>query len=968
MLACIASGRIPVDNYLTPLYECYTLYMTYNRGSLAYAGLIVATLLFIAPQAHATVVYLPSALVWGDDVDTRVFITDGTNNEVPFNSAQAVSVRARTVPTADGLLYAIPDPADPTNRQYIGSYGGPNGLPTLAWTKPGAYELDFKVAGPNHFNIPLGTIVDTIHFTITNATPPVCVHGVDPDCNDNVLFLPGIEASRLYDTDNGETKLWEPQGDTQSENLLLTKDGKSVRTDIYTRDIIETGQLNALVSLYPPDIYAPFIASMNDLKTKGTIADWEAIPYDWRLSLDDILASGAKTGDNISYLTATDSPYIIQEVKRLAASSKTGKITIVAHSNGGLLAKKLMLALGSDVSTYVDKIVMVDVPQLGTPIAAAALLHGTEQSYNFGALSEGEARAFVLNAPMTYNLLPSPQYFAQVASPVISFDSSLPLWKSLYGTQTRSNTDQRLFVTDQSRALPQKSDVTTPAIGNTALYDAGVSTHVQLDQWVPPDGVNLYLITGWGNETVSGLTYKNEVVSTCTTSLGPICIHYATTTAFTIDIQHTIDGDGTVVDPSSMWSATPNVQKWWVNEMAYNDPLNNPCVKDYCKKHANILAIPSVNTLVSNIVTDSTSTLQYVSATLPTYTGGKPRIHLTLHSPLTLGFVDAQGNYSGASTTSVTANPVFNTPGVDYERIGDTQWLSIPADLAGTAVLHGQKTGSFTLDIDTQSGDTITASTSFAGVPSATATVATLALTPGTSPTASSTLTVDYFGDNSHVTTLKASQDTTVVPDFTPPEITVTFSTSTRSISMLGVDDSGTTTATTTARYEQQCTRERRGVCTQYTQVKIGDTTTIADGSSNYLSVLTTAPRHDDHFTTLVISGLKYSDHVATTTFTPPVTVSYTYRTDRKGKVSQFSARITTVTTTLYALYIPQKDQTLIIQLTKPQRIARDDDDDYLDDMIEGEMGRRKPTVQRLNGLVIPFLSSLNGTMKIVIQ
>ena len=968
MLACIASGRIPVDNYLTPLYECYTLYMTYNRGSLAYAGLIVATLLFTAPQAHATIVYRPSTLVWGDDVDTRVFITNGTSNAVPLNSAQAVSVSASTVPTVDGLLYAIPDPADPTNRQYIGSYGGPNGLPTLAWTKPGAYELDFKVAGPNYYDIPLGTIVDTIRFTITSTAPPVCVHGVDPGCNDNVLFLPGIESSRLYDTDNGETKLWEPQGDTKSENLLLTKDGKSIRTDIYTRDIIETGQLNALVSLYPPDIYAPFIASMDDLKTKGTIADWEAVPYDWRLSLDDILASGAQTGDNISYLTATNSPYIIQEVKRLATSSKTGKITIVAHSNGGLLAKKLMLALGSDASTYVDKIVMVDVPQLGTPIAVAALLHGTEQSYNFGALSEGEARAFALNAPMTYNLLPSPQYFVQVASPVLSFDSSLPLWKSLYGTQTHSNTDQRLFVTDQSRALPQKSDVMTPAIGNTALYDAGVSTHTLLDQWVPPDGVSLYLITGWGNETVSGLTYKNEIVSKCTTSLGPICIHYATTTAFTIDIQHTIDGDGTVVDPSSMWSATPNVQKWWVNEMAYNDPLNNPCVKDYCKKHANILAISSVNTLVSNIVTDSTSTLQYVSATLPTYTGGKPRIHLTLHSPLTLGFVDAQGNYSGASTTSVTADPVFNTPGVDYQRIGDTQWLSIPADLAGTAVLHGQKTGSFTLDIDTQSGDMITATTSFAGVPSATATVATLALTPGTSPTASSTLTVDYFGDNSHVTTLKASQDTTVVPDFTPPEVTVTFSTTTRSISMLGVDDSGMTTATTTVRYEQQCTRERRGVCMQYTQVKIGDTTTIADGSSNYLSVLTTAPRHDDHFTTLVINGLKYSDHVATTTFNPPVTVSYTYRTDRKGKVSQFSARITTATTTLYALYIPQKDQTLIIQLTKPQRIAKDDDDDYLDGMIEGEMGRRKPTLQRLNGLVIPFLSSLNGNMKIVIQ
>ncbi|MDO8566728.1 MAG: hypothetical protein Q7R58_01085, partial [bacterium] len=192
--------------------------------------------------------------------------------------------------------------------------------------------------------------LDAPYFEFFDTVPPVsptpnpCV--ATNSCASNVLFLPGIEGSRLYrpDYNGGTDQLWEPNIDSDAGDLFLTADGKSVRSDVYTRDVIDeaygVGQ----------NIYKSFIAQMNELKTDGTITDWKAVPYDWRLSFDDILNNGRQFPDGRIYyagdLAATSSPYLIQELRRLAKSSKTEKVTIVAHSNGGLITKALIQKLG----------------------------------------------------------------------------------------------------------------------------------------------------------------------------------------------------------------------------------------------------------------------------------------------------------------------------------------------------------------------------------------------------------------------------------------------------------------------------------------------------------------------------------------------------------------------------------------------------------------------------------------------
>src|SRR5207237_279147 len=58
-----------------------------------------------------------------------------------------------------------------------------------------------------------------------------------PHCCSNILFIPGIEASRLYINDN---KIWEPGLTTGVKKLYLDASGNSIN-QVYTKDIVGAG-------------------------------------------------------------------------------------------------------------------------------------------------------------------------------------------------------------------------------------------------------------------------------------------------------------------------------------------------------------------------------------------------------------------------------------------------------------------------------------------------------------------------------------------------------------------------------------------------------------------------------------------------------------------------------------------------------------------------------------------------------
>jgi len=648
-----------------------------------------------------------------------------------------------------------------TEQFYDSAFGVPD------CTRPGAIRFGSLSCGL--YGLSYGSTTDLLFMMRTNESRGAMT--CTQNCMSPVLFLPGIMGSRL--TDATSEVRWLSEDDTEADFIRMNLDGTSALPDIAAKDAIDTADFQQFYT----DVYKSFLAEMKDWQITYHITA-TTTPYDWRLDYDTVVNNGRKLADgNISYLVAPEAghdPYILETLKILASSSPTGKVTIIAHSQGGLIAKALMQKMGNaQTAQYIDKVILVATPQLGTPKAVGGLLNGTEIDIP-NALTREKARQLAQNFPSAYNLLPSQSYFTHVDDPVITISSStLHTWSTIYGDTIHSISGMDNFMADTPdlRIQPLYNDLNNPEIVDMAKLLRAHDVHASLDNWTPPEGVQLTTIAGWGMETLSGVHYRRIPDCVVFQADGESCLTYAT--KVTLDPQHVIDGDGTVVEPSAMWAnGAVAPSRYWVDLENYNS--DNPLeigLGYFKKKHANILEVPTLIELIKNMITHRIPPqLDYISTTAPAYTGDKPRLHFTLHSPLTLGFKDTEGNYSGATATSTLSN----IPGVTYERYGEVQWLSVPKELAGQLVLQGTGSGSFTLDAEEVNGNDILSTTSFEGIPSATSTIVTMDIVPTQSVTASSTLVIDHNGDGTPDLTLEAKENSVVTLSTQKVPLTVT--------------------------------------------------------------------------------------------------------------------------------------------------------------------------------------------------
>lgn len=596
---------------------------------------------------------------------------------------------------------------------------------------------------------------------------PACTE----NCNSNVMFLPGLEASRLYrpwvcSEDGCRIRLWEPSSDSLMEQLFLGTDGESNNSDIYTQDILDRAFQNG------PQFYDSFIKQMNQMATSGLIHEWEAIPYDWRLSAERVLSSGKKYSDGrISYLEATSSPYILQEINRLAQSSRTGKVTIIAHSNGGIITKTLMQKLETlGMGNLVDKIILVAVPQTGTPQALGALLHGYEQGIPV-LFKDSTARTLGENMPSGYQLLPSEAYFTGVGSgaidPVITFEplsSNTGIFRTVFGNEIMSKATLDAFLLGyDGRQKPAIDNLTYPNILNTHLLADSNSAHNSYDVWLAPSTTQIYQIAGWGVDTLKTIHYTQGGFFHCF-GVNP-CLDY--------DPVTTEDGDGTVVVASAlaMSTSTQNVKRYWVDLLAFF--LEHDSQE---RSHADILEVPQLLSFIRSVVLNSSGVLpEYISASAPKINNQDKHLRYYLHSPLSLGVYNSQGRFTGASST--TGQIEHGIPGAYYKIFGDVKYISVPASSPLTLVMNGEASGGFTLKIEEVQGGTVVGRATFADIPSSTTTFAHMIFPNGTISGAAP-LTVDTEGDGTTDFSLipKLNDIVTYVPvvlDTTPPTTTV---------------------------------------------------------------------------------------------------------------------------------------------------------------------------------------------------
>jgi pimeloyl-ACP methyl ester carboxylesterase len=535
------------------------------------------------------------------------------------------------------------------------------------------------------------------------------------ECCSNVLFLPGIEASRLYSTN----KLWEPIDNADVVNLFLTNTGQSVNPSVHANGIID--------SAYGFDIYNNLIAMMNGVTAEKTINAWEPFAYDWRLGVDSFVNSVVN-----ATTSAASSSRLLSDFLSLASSSKTGKVTIVAHSNGGLVAKMLAKTLAMNGKAgLIDKMVMVAVPELGTPQAVAGLLHGDNEDILDGLiLGKDTARELGDNAPGAYGLLPSKDYFSVSGQlePIISFATSTLTDFHFAGDGQMAGNGQRTISTYDSlrtfltgiadhRSQPTTNgaplDTSLPSILHTGMIDTAQNIHDILDTFSLnslASSSKIISLIGVGNDTLASLHYSEQVNCPLTNTFVGIyrpqpcmdsLVHTASTTIF---------GDGTVVAVSAQGILSG---KGALNENYYFNLLADNKGKMIPDSHVNILNSDSGVAFVKEQVTEPTQTSTTVSTLPPYITDTEPTLAdfhednlvITMHSPVDVNIYDSQGRHTGP-----IANPDPNSDLGRYEEnIPDSRYdpeaadgttVTVPYGTDYKVILNGTGSGSFTLDTE----------------------------------------------------------------------------------------------------------------------------------------------------------------------------------------------------------------------------------------------------------------------------
>lgn len=544
------------------------------------------------------------------------------------------------------------------------------------------------LSGPTHSSNPNGmgdTISNNILFTPFLTSDPLV------ECCSSIIFVPGFEGSRLYEKRNNGNLIqrWEAgiASFTDVNSLYLNNLGNSIK-DIFVGDVIE--RTNYIPDSINTSLYKSIVVWFNEIKESSIINDFFIFPYDWRLDVSDLAQNGSiSTNNEILNLK--------NKIIELSQSSKTNKITLIGHSNGGLLIKKtIQLLKDSGQENLIDKVIVVGSPQLGTPKAIGATLHGDAASLGGGfVLSSEKARSWGENMPGAYGLIPSKKYYQKVG-PIVSFDESLNNnWISLY-SNTLDYEEQNHFLTGQDgRRKPASDNLEFPTILNKFLLNKANELHDSIDNLEFPENIKFYEIAGIGVPTLEKLTYKSRL-------LGTIPVDYK--------LNFSCDGDKTVVSQSAIDSA---LNPYYLNLFNYQKDTGNKF------SHSDLMENPEIINLISNITTDTNKDIPHMTTTKPSLSECKFKI-FGIFSPADLDVYDLAGRHTGIDRDISTNNfMAFDTeiPGSDFFMIGDQKYVVVPDEGEYNVKIDGTGTGVFTLDILTQANDQIINNTSYNNVP-----------------------------------------------------------------------------------------------------------------------------------------------------------------------------------------------------------------------------------------------------------
>lgn len=657
-------------------------------------------------------------------------------------------------------------------------------------------------SGPKHSSNPSGIggeIAGDFAFEpwlTSDPATPVCTE----HCFSNVLFLPGILGSRLYEDEN---ELWVSSSDNRQEQMAMNADGTSKNT-IYTKDDTRRGnefdETGLVEDAYGSDLYQSFINDLRDWKSEGVFVDYAFIPYDWRLSPEDVAMNGKVTDGKLAYTeknTDLTQSYLYQQAKALQATSDSGKLTLIGHSNGGLVIKAFLQKLreaNDPLYAQIDRIIFVGVPQTGTPDSVVSLLYGSRIGVLWLGISAEMMRSVGHFMPGMYHLLPSQKLFGAIDPPIEFKGNNIdPSWTDRYGDTIDSYTEFKDFLTGkEGRVSPDREDTRQPEVLSESLLDQAVANHSVWDDWAPSPETEVVQIAGWGLYTVSGLEVTDEKLCQFDASQlvdgRPVCNDNRISTS-TIKDKLTLNGDATVLVPSALaMNGSEKVKKYWVDLSRYNDTgfLGFGNVN---REHKDILEVNTLRPFIKSIIKNSGIDFQYISDSEPELIK-KPYIRYEIHSPLHLTITDTDGNKAGWDSQADSI--VENINGAQYFEIGEVKMILVPKEIGHTVRLSAYEQGSFTLNINELDGENVVNETKFEAVPTLTNSVVDIVPASGAEPIQ---MSIDFDANGSADTELEAVPGETaeyenpVEQDTVAPEVAITFDQVAKDVVWKATDD-----------------------------------------------------------------------------------------------------------------------------------------------------------------------------------
>jgi pimeloyl-ACP methyl ester carboxylesterase len=644
----------------------------------------------------------------------------------PFVGATSVFALEGTHPEANmigiGLYRTVPEGYEKINEDDNGEY---------SFATAGTYTVvvseNLLVVTQNFLQKLRSLFIPTVYaypgvsmivtFTVTEPME-------EPMGISNILFLPGIQASRLYKSGllGTEDRVWEPDGNQDVRQLAMTETGESVE-DIYVRDIVEEAYGTI-------DVYKGFVEFMDGLVGAGTINDWEPFAYDWRHGVTDIAENGTLYEDGMHDAVET--------IETLAERSLSGKVTIIAHSNGGLLAKAILNRLEQEGKTsLVDKVIFLASPQLGTPEAIGTILHGYDQQ-KFGGLliDDAEIRTVTKNMAGAYGLIPSQKYFEKSGSVPVAFDTSASTetFRTTYGTTIDSELELREFMVGDQDGRGEVVEIYDASRAQRAILENASADHgTMLDAWTAPEGVEVIEVVGVGLNTIHQFTYKEFREKDCL-----LC---ASKPIYKPVPQFSPFGDGTVMGYSA--EGYSGEKKTWYVDLGEMDRLND----SESAEHKDFGNSSYIQSLIQNVLLHTTSTIPFITSELPSFSGTSYTI-LSTHSPVTLEIVDSEGRRVGRGESA----PQTDIPGSTYAELAGSTYIVVPQGIEYDVTIKGTGNGSMTFVTESLSDD-VQVRTSFAEVAT---------ITPST------TIALSYAEDTFSNLVIDTNGDTIVDQELTP--------------------------------------------------------------------------------------------------------------------------------------------------------------------------------------------------------